>query len=190
MSTPLGSPQENQNTEDQALWYAVRARSRHEKLIARQLEARRLECFLPVYERRSRWQDRVKMVTWPLFPGYLFTRIRLDQRNLVVTLSGVVGLVGSGRRPQSVPEDQIERIRRMCQAPTAMPCAYLVAGDPCEIIQGPLAGLRGILIRRKGAYRLVLSVDLIRRSASVEVSIEEVVPLPRSALRTGRAPSA
>ena len=60
---------------NQACWYAVRTRSRHEKLVARQLETQGIESFLPVVTQTHNWSDRRKQVETPLFSGYAFLRM-------------------------------------------------------------------------------------------------------------------
>ena len=71
-------------------WYAVHTRHQHEKIAARILEYRDFEVFLPLYQSRRRWKDRIKEISAPLFPGYLFVRegherwlqIRVEHRQL------------------------------------------------------------------------------------------------------------
>ena len=70
-------------------WYAIRTRSRHEKLVHQQLASRRVEAFLPFIDRRRRWKDRWKTVSFPLFPGYCFARFSHQDRLRVVTAVGV-----------------------------------------------------------------------------------------------------
>src|SRR3989442_4384766 len=85
------------------LWYVVRTRSRHEKIVRDQLVGREVETFLPVVERWSRWKDRRKKVAFPLFPGYCFARFPLVERLRILSAVGVADLVGTGGRPEPVP---------------------------------------------------------------------------------------
>ena len=80
-------------------WYAVCTRSNHEKCAAAQLDARTIEHFLPLYETVRKWKDRRKRVELPLFPGYIFVRIPLEERLRVLVTPGVVRLVGFDNRP-------------------------------------------------------------------------------------------
>src|ERR1700685_2329281 len=77
---------------DQARWYAVRTRSRHEKLVARQLETQGIESFLPLLTQTHKWSDRTKQVETPLFSGYAFLRMvhSTDDRVRVLRTQGVV----------------------------------------------------------------------------------------------------
>ncbi len=159
-------------------WYAVYTRSRHEKVIAQQLIGKGVEHFLPLFESVHRWKDRRTRVSVPLFPGYLFVRIRMTDRRAVISVPGVVGFVGNSAGPLAIAGCEIEALR-LCLAQQArlQPCPYLAIGRKGRVTSGPLADMEGILVRRKGGTRLVLSITLIHRSVEVEVGAEDVVPL-------------
>jgi transcription antitermination factor NusG len=163
----------------QLQWYAVYTRPRHEKRIKEQLDNRSLESFLPLYEVVHRWKDRRVRVSLPLFPGYLFVRISLTEHRLpLVTVPGVVNLVGRPGCPSPIDEPEIEALL-LCSARghRMMPHPYLAVGGRVRVRNGPLADLEGILIRKKGKSRLVLSIKLITRSVAVEVDDGDVVPV-------------
>ena len=159
-------------------WYAVRTRSRHEKLVRDQLEARGLEPFLPLVDRWRRWKDRRKQVAFPLFPGYCFARFSLRDRLAVVTARGVVGILGNGAGAVPVPDWEIEGVRRLVASTLPMdPHPYLREGDRVEVVRGPLAGVQGILLRKGTRARLVVSVRVIQQSVSVELDSDAVTPV-------------
>jgi len=164
--------------EEAPLWYAVRVRSNYERTVSTVLHHKGVEQFLPTYRSRRVWTDRVKTMDLPLFPGYVFCRIPLDERNRVVTTEGVVGLVGAGRQPIPVTESEIEAIRRIVdsQAPTE-PWPFLKIGQTVRINYGSLTGLEGILLRVKNSWRLVVSVTLLERSVAVEIDAAYVSPV-------------
>jgi len=163
---------------EEALWFAAHVRSRHEKKVALQLQNSDLECFLPLYQARHRWQDRNMIVSLPLFPGYVFIRIRPRERLRVVTISGVVRLVGIHGQPTPIPAHDIESLRHCVSRDGSLqPHPYLSVGRRVRIKSGPLAETEGILARRKGRCRLVLSIHLIERSVAVEVDAGDVQPI-------------
>ncbi len=164
---------------DEAHWYAVYSRSRHEKCVREYLERIAVEAFLPLYESVRRWKDRRVVVTLPVFPGYQFVRIPLADRMKVVTIPGVVGLVGTPGNPVPVPEQEIEALRT-CYARNLKlgPHPYLTSGRKVLVKNGPFADLEGILIRQRGAYRVVISINLIARSVALEVNTEDIVLAP------------
>jgi len=156
-------------------WYAVSTRSRHEKRVADQLRERKLEPFLPLYQAERRWSDRTRKVLLPLFPGYLFVRISWSERLRVLSLSGVVRFVGFGGQPAPVGESEIEALQNALRNQISIePHPYLKVGCRVRVKSGPLQGAEGILRRKKSATRLVLSLDLIMRSVSVEISSADI----------------
>src|SRR5437879_5635660 len=105
------SPSDSLRTET-ACWYAIRTRSRHEKMVARQLHGQEIEAFLPLCNEVHRWSDRQKEVGLPLFPGYAFVRVIYspEERVRVLRTFGVAGFVGTQGRGIPIPDRQIEDI--------------------------------------------------------------------------------
>jgi transcription antitermination factor NusG len=160
------------------LWYAAYTASRHEKRVAQQLQERSVEHFLPLYETVHRWRNGRHRVQLPLFPGYVFVHIALRDRLPVLKIPGLVRLVGFSGVPFPLPEQDIETMRNaLNNGVAAEPYPYLTAGSRVEICNGPLQGMRGILLRRRNSFRVVLSIDLIMRSMVVEVEAADVVPV-------------
>jgi transcription antitermination factor NusG len=156
-------------------WYALCTRSNHEKCAAAQLDLRSIEHFLPLYESVRKWKDRRKLVEFPLFPGYIFVRIPLQERMRVLLTPGVVRLVGFDNRPAALPDEEIDALRSvLVRGLHSEPHPYLSVGRRVRIVRGALEGLEGVLIRKKGRVRLVLSIDLIRQSAMIEVDSADV----------------
>lgn len=156
-------------------WYAAYTCSRHEKYVARQLEERRIECFLPLYRSWRRWKDRRKQVELALFPSYVFVRMALPERLRVLELPGVVHLVSSNGQAIPLPEQDIESLRHgLDQRIYAEPHPYLRVGRKVRVVHGPMAGTQGILTRKKDKFRVVISLDVLMRSIAVEVDAADV----------------
>jgi transcription antitermination factor NusG len=167
-----------QDAQAALLWYAAYTRSHHEKSVAEHLETRAVQHFLPLYETVRNWKDRRKQMELPLFPGYIFVRIPLQERLRVLVVPGVVRLVGFDNRPAALPDDEIEMLRGvMGRGLRSEPHPYLMVGRRVRIARGALAGMEGVLVRKKGRVRLVLSIDLIRQSAMIEVDSADVGPI-------------
>lgn len=162
-------------------WYAAYTSANHEKRVAEQLAARTIEHFLPSYASVRHWKDRRVTLQLPLFPGYVFVRTELRDRLRVLQVPGVARLVGFGGMPTPLPQDDIDALRAgLVSGVHAEPHPYLSVGRRARIKQGPLAGLEGILLRWKGNWRVVLSLDLIQRSVAVDVDAAALEPvLPR-----------
>lgn len=156
-------------------WYAVYTRFQHEKNAARVLEGKGFEILLPVYQSLHRWKDRNKLVTLPLFPCYLFLRTALARRVEVLKTPGVRWIVGNTNGDISVPEGEIDAIRRVASTPSRVqPHPFLRHGQAVRLRRGPLEGLEGILTRVKNQFRVVISVELVQRSVAVEVDLSDV----------------
>ena len=156
-------------------WYALRTRSRHEKLVRDQLTAQGVEPFLPLIERARQWKDRRKLVAFPLFPGYCFARFPVSLRVAVLSTKGVVQVLGNHDGPVPVPDEEIEAVRRLVTSTLPYdPHPYLREGMQVEVIRGPLAGVRGILLRKGTRARLVMGVTLIHQAVSVELDALDV----------------
>lgn len=163
---------------EQEQWYAVYVCANHEKRVADQFAGRNLEHFLPKYESMRRWKDRKVRLQMPLFPGYLFVHMASQERLRVLQVPGVVQLVGLHGSPTPLPEEDINRIREFLgQGWQADPHRYLQAGRRARVVRGPLAGIEGIVLRRKNRSRLVLSFDLIQRSMAIEMDEGDLSPL-------------
>jgi transcription antitermination factor NusG len=159
-------------------WYAVQTRSRHEKCVAEQLRSKSMEAFLPIQRCRHKWKNGVVAdVELPLFPCYLFARAAAQERINLLRIPGVIGLAASTARPSAIPNEEIELLRQVTGSFRAEPHPFLNAGDTVRIVAGPLAGLEGILSRRKQQFRLVLSVQVIMRSIAIEVSELDIEPI-------------
>jgi len=160
-------------------WYAAYTCAKHEKRVAEQFTERALENFLPQYESVRRWRDRRVKLQMPLFPGYVFVRLALRDRLRALETPSVVRLVGFNGHPIALPDKEMEALRACVEARLAAePHAYLTVGRRVRIKTGPLAAMEGVLIRKKNRYRVVLSLDLIARSAAVEVDAADVQRIP------------
>jgi len=161
----------------EARWYAAQTAPNHEKRVAEHLDAKMVQHFLPLYTAKHRRKDRNVTLHRPLFPGYIFVRISLQDRLEVLKVPSVTRFVGPSR-PTPVPDKDIDGIRHaLATGLTAEPHAFLKVGRKVRIVSGPMRGMEGILSRRKGAARVVISLDVIMRSVVLELDINDIVPV-------------
>ena len=178
------SEQHKGDTGSQMFWYAAYTSSRHEKTVAEHLRQREVECFLPLYETVRRWNNGRHRVQLPLFPSYVFVRMEMRNRLRVLQVPGLAQLVTFQGSPAALPDIEIETLRGALAAGIpAQPYRYLREGSRVEICRGPLQGMRGILLRHQGQFRVVISVEMIMRSIVVEVDASDVVAVDRKDLR-------
>jgi transcription antitermination factor NusG len=161
-----------------AEWYALTVKPHHEQAAARNLRSKGLEEFSPAYRTRRLWCDRVKEIETPLFPGYVFCRFSFDQRMRVLNTPSVTAVVGFGRNPVAVEEQELAAIRAvLASGLPAQPWPYLRVGQKVRIEHGCLEGVVGILLREKDQYRVLVSVEILQRSVAVEIDRSLVRPL-------------
>jgi transcription antitermination factor NusG len=158
-------------------WYAIQTRSRHEKMVAHQLQNQGIITFLPLSSQMREWSDRQKLVQLPLFPGYAFVRLVYgpEERLRVLRTEGVVSFVGTSGQGIAIPEAQIEHIQTLLASKVPFEShPFLKAGQRVRIRGGSLDGTEGILVRQDADRMLVISVDLIQRSLSMRLEGYEV----------------
>ncbi len=159
-------------------WFAIHTRSRHEKAIAARLNSEETEIFLPLHRTRKTWKNGVHAdVDQPLFPCYLFVKSAPHDRLRLLQTPGVLGFAASTAKPTPISDEEIALLRTATATLKAEPHPYLNCGDYVRIVAGALAGLEGILTRRKHEYRVVLTIEAIMRSIVVEVSEFEIEPV-------------
>ena len=161
-------------------WYAVHTRSRHEKQVDLFLSERGVETFLPLVHTLSRRRDRKKYVDIPLFPGYLFVFTEKERLLFDVKYTrGVTRIIGTDLdAPTPIPDKQILDIKSIMETEVKLdPFPYLKKGRMVRVKSGPLKGLEGILVERKGHYKLVIKIDLLQKGAAAEVYIYDIEPI-------------
>ena len=157
------------------VWLAAYTTPRHEKSVVRHLEVREVEHFLPLYKSVRKWRNGCRVeVEFPVFPNYVFVRLDRRQSNRVLETPGVIAFAGSPKLPLPVSDCEINWLRNELPLRKFEPHPYLVLGSRVRIKSGPLAGMSGVLTRKKSGLRVVLSIDLIRQSVAVEVDINEL----------------
>jgi transcription antitermination factor NusG len=156
-------------------WLAANTNSCREKRVAEHCHVRGIESFLPTYQSTKRWRNGCTVtLDRPLFPGYLFVRLDPANRVRVLELPGVVGIVGTGRQPAPLPDSEINALKNGVRALNAQPHRYLKVGERARIRAGAFEGMTGILLRRKNSLRVVLTVELIMKSISVEIAEQDL----------------
>jgi transcription antitermination factor NusG len=165
---------------DRLSWYALQIQSRLASVASATLRGKGYEEFLPLYRSRRRWSDRIKELEIPLFPGYLFCRFNVSDRLMpILTTPGVIGIVGAGKTPVPVDNEEVEAIRVVLRSGLAAePWPFFTVGSKVYIEGGPLEGVEGLVTNTEKVYRLIVSVSLLQRSVAVEIDREWARPIP------------
>jgi transcription antitermination factor NusG len=159
-------------------WLAAYTRSRHEQKVGQQLEQKNLEYLLPTYARLTRWSDRIKRVTAPLFPGYIFVHISESERLPLLETVGIVHLVSTAGEPAVLSDEEVARLRSCCvSAGGVEPYPYLKIGRRVRVTHGPFAGWEGMLVEKQNSRRLVVTVEQIMQSVTINIHNADVEPI-------------
>jgi len=155
-------------------WYALRVRPKHERAVATTLERQGFEEYVPLHRVRRRWSDRVKEIDLPLFPGYIFCKFDVLHRLPILMVPGVMSIVGLGRSPLAVSDDEIVAVQNVVKSGlTYEPSGFITTGQLARVERGPLRGLVGIVVETKKNCRLVISVNLLQRGDSRVLTVAE-----------------
>jgi len=158
-------------------WFAVFTVPRNEKRVAEHFRIREIESFLPLFESQRRWRDGSKPVLQlPLFPCYIFVRIDRRMRVSVLEVPGVIMIVGSMRQALQVPDSYIQVLREGLRQGKieAHECLHVEAGAKVRIRSGLMAGMEGVLIRKKNSFRVLLTLEMIMKSMTVEIGMDDI----------------
>jgi transcription antitermination factor NusG len=159
-------------------WYAIYTSPRHEKRVQQHLGHRRVHSFLPLFRTMHRWKNGCKaQVELPLFPGYVFVNIPRTERVRVLDVPGVISFVGPKNEPAQLSDFEIETLRSGLHLQKVEPYHDLAIGQKVRITAGALQGLEGTLIRNANGLRVVITVNLIQQSVSIELDANAVEPI-------------
>ena len=156
-------------TMEKEFWYAIRVRAQQEIIASRSLRCRGFDEFLPLYESRKRWTDRVKVTPLPLFSGYVFCRFSASQKAVVLDAPSCVQVVQFGRQLAPVPESDIQALKRVVESGLASPCPYVQEGMRVRVCAGAFENLEGYVRKIKNQDQLIISLHLLQRSVSVQL---------------------
>jgi transcription antitermination factor NusG len=177
----IGTPVAEVGTEVTAAsrWFAVYTTCRHEKRIAMHLSLREIEHYLPLYRAARKWRDGSRVtLELPLFPSYIFVRIKCSERTSVLSVPGALAVVGgTGGMPAPLPDTAIEALRVGLDEHRIEPHPLLRVGQLARIRSGAFAGMEGVVVRKKSGFRIVLTLEQIMQSVAVELDEDDVEPL-------------
>jgi transcription antitermination factor NusG len=157
-------------------WFALQTRPKHERKVESLLMQKGYECFTPTYRSKRKWSDRVVEIDFPLFPGYVFCRFNASALGKAISTQGVTRIVGFGGTPAEVAREEIESLQLLAQSDfLRKPWKYLPSGIMVLVETGPLAGIQGIISVDDNKMQLVISVTLLQRSVSIQLSEDTVI---------------
>jgi len=161
------------SAQHQLPWLALKVKGRSEPAAEAALRSKGFRPFVPRYRERRKYCDRFKVVEGPMFPGYLFCPMAPEHTVAVLSIPAVQYIVGNSRGPTPVEDQEIASLRQ-AESAGAVPVAFVRTGCRVRVRFGTLQGVEGILVRGGSAARLVLSVEMLSQSVSVEVDEDQI----------------
>lgn len=159
-------------------WYALRVRSRHEFVTSIELTRKGVETFLPCIKKLSQWKDRKKLLTVPLFPGYLFVCIPSKPEAFldVVKTRGAVSLISlEPGYPTPVPAEDICSVRKMTGSDQVINVyPFIQDGARVRIKRGPLLGAEGILMKKGNQHLFYVNIQILGRSICTKIYADDI----------------
>lgn len=147
---------------DEKHWYALYTAPRAEKKVSERFAEADIEHYLPLQTVKRKWSDRVKEVIVPVVHGYIFVRINETEFRNVLLTYGAISFVREFSKPVAIPDNQMERLRFMCEfseEPVEFSTEALTKGETVTISKGSLKGLMGELIEVKGKHKVVIRLE-------------------------------
>jgi len=159
-------------------WYAIHVRSRHEFVVQAQLFKKDTVTFLPVVKRLRQWKDRKKLISFPLFPGYLFVKIPIDPEQFlsVLKVRGVLNFVcAEPGYPTPVPNEEINSLNLLLESDKAIDVfPHLKEGTRVRVKRGTLHGAEGVLEKKDDQYIFLVNINILGRSVGVRINAEDL----------------
>lgn len=151
-------------------WHVLVTRSRHEKKCLQLLQGKGFEIFLPLQKVMRQWSDRKKLVSAPLFPGYLFVYHDSSRRQEILNVPGIVRFVRYNQQDATIPDSQVHAIRMAIDESVIMDISSesFAEGEDIQIISGPFRGLRGKIINFRSKKKILISIDAIGKNILIE----------------------
>ncbi len=157
----------------QLFWFALYVNSKAEKRVDHELYKLGMETFLPLYTKVREYRGRKRKSNVPLIPNYVFVKIPFKQKNHVYNITGVINFVKVGQELAIIPTKEIEILKKIsglnCN-PTVEKENYFEAGQKVIISDGPLSGLNGEIIQRRGKNRFLIKIHTLHQALSIEIS--------------------
>ncbi len=151
-------------------WIAVYTKSRHEKVVIQELENKNIEAYCPIFKERRQWSDRKRWVEFPLFRSYVFAKIELKNSLYILQAMGVHHIIKFQGNISIIPDEIIQNIKSMIDGGfTVEQAEYFVKGDEVIVVDGPLKGMDGIVVKIKNENKLVLKVAAIQQAIAVQI---------------------
>jgi len=159
-------------------WHVICTMPQHEKKVASRLKRLGIDHYLPIQRRKRKWSDRIKMIDFPLFPGYVFVKINWQTDHLaVVTVPGVRGFIRQDDSASTVNDDEVRNLQLIVNSAHELKSGSddkFPKGQTVKILFGAFKGVEGVVVKTKNKHRLYVRMKLLGRMVSTEIDAVDV----------------
>lgn len=174
MNKTISKPKtENHLQDDEPRWFAVRVQFKREKVVNQRLIESGIQAYLPMQQIVRTYASKTKRLKVPLINGYIFVSITRREYSLVLSDPNVVGFVRFNRNLISIPEQEIDLLKRIVgEYPevAVSPLSFLV-GEEVEILSGNLTGIRGKLVKKHNRHTFVVALESLGHELHLQLDV-------------------
>jgi transcription antitermination factor NusG len=154
-------------------WYVAYTLPRHEKAIAQRLTLEQIPCYVPLYSETRTCRQRRVNLELPLLPCYVFVRMLLEAKSRLLSAPGVIRLLTASGAAVVFPDEEMDALQSSLKRWSAQPYPFPGSGKRIRLKSGPFAGLEGTILRRNGKRKLIVTLDLINSSMSLDIDVAD-----------------
>lgn len=159
-------------------WWVCHTRPRCEKKFAALMNAERMAHYLPLINSVRRYGARERTFTKPLFTGYVFARVPLDQKARIYQMDLLA---------RAIPvDDETRFLRQLADVQRVVTSGYdtvlhplFKRGAPVRVVSGPLRGVEGVVDDPNNPKGIVITVDVLQQGLHIAVPLADLKLLPR-----------
>jgi transcriptional antiterminator RfaH len=158
-------------------WLVCHTKPRCEKKFAALMKAEQFEHYLALVQSVRRYAQQTKKFTKPLFPGYVFARVPVEQKARIYQQDLLARAI--------TVEDEATFLRQLADVKAIVASGFelsvmplLTKGRRVKVVGGPLHGLEGFVDDPSNPRGIVLSVDVLRQGLLVKMPVENLQVLP------------
>jgi len=162
---------------DGKLWMPVRVKPKQEKKLTQYCKSKGVAFYLPLLKKVHRYERRTAEFFVPMFPGYVFCCLDEDDYNQIVLSNAIVYRIRLDEHEEDGLLEELASIKAfelLRNEGEVIVKPELVEGKKVAVINGPLAGVSGVVDRRKGKTTISVNVDILGQSATVEIDVGDI----------------
>lgn len=152
-------------------WYAIYVNVKHEKKVVQKLQEQHIEAYSPVLKKMQQWSDRKKLVEFPMLSGYVFVKIDLSEKEKVLHCPGVFAFIKFNGVEAKIRDSEITILKSIEESgyDVTQESTGIKLLDEVEITQGPLKGLKGIIVELQNAKYVQIQLESLQQNIKVKL---------------------